>query len=267
MTRVLSFLSRHSNKSLFVALHIFAAAAFFFPLTTAALTLCIVLYFVRMFGITAGYHRLLSHRAYKAKRWVQFMIAALGCAAMQKGPLWWARQHRDHHKYSDTPEDPHSPRAHGVWHSHVGWVLGKEHDARSHVRDLEKLWELRLLERLHLLPGILIALLCLFIGGWSGVFWGFFLGTVALYHGTFLVNSVCHLWGGRRFETSDDSRNNAVVAILTLGEGWHNNHHHYQSAARQGYAWWEIDVSFYILWMLSLFGLVWDLRKTPRLSG
>jgi stearoyl-CoA desaturase (delta-9 desaturase) len=250
---------------MFVGLHVLTLAVFFFPVTGLSILLCVLCYFVRMFGITAGYHRGLSHLSYQSTRWLRFTLAWLGCSAMQKGPLWWAACHRDHHRYSDTEHDPHSPRAHGVWWSHVGWVLAKSERVNfANVPDLAKWPELRLLDRLHWVPGLCLLGICYLLDGLSGMLWGFVISTVLLYHGTFLVNSVCHIFGRRRFPTGDDSRNNALVAVLTLGEGWHNNHHHRPALARQGIRWWEIDVSFYLLWFLSLFGLVWDLHKPPR---
>jgi len=227
--------------------------------------MCLGFYVLRMFGITAGYHRYFSHRSYKTSRLFQFVLAWLGCSATQKGPLWWASKHRSHHKYSDTEDDPHSPVRHGVFWSHVGWVLSQPANSAdlSQVKDLSKYPEIRLLERFHWLPPLSLAVLCYLLDGMSGVVWGFVVSTVLLYHGTFLVNSVCHIFGKRRYRTSDESRNNFVVALLTLGEGWHNNHHHYQSSANQGFRWWEVDVSYYVLRALSLFHIVWDLRKPP----
>jgi stearoyl-CoA desaturase (delta-9 desaturase) len=260
-----NFLHGNANKLPFIAIHALCIAVFFVPATWTALGLCAGLYFVRMFALTAGYHRYFSHRAYKTSRWFQFVLAWFGCTAMQKGPLWWCAKHRNHHKYSDTDADPHSPVRHGLFWSHVGWVLFESHKTpdREIVKDIARYPELRLLERLHWLPGFCLLGLCYLIDGWSGVVWGFLVSTVLLYHGTFLVNSLCHIVGRRRFATTDDSRNNALVALLTLGEGWHNNHHHYMSSANQGFRWWEIDVSYYLLCLLRLCRIVWDLRKPP----
>jgi stearoyl-CoA desaturase (Delta-9 desaturase) len=247
----------------FIAMHLSCLALFFVSPSWLSLVLCVGLYFVRMFGITAGYHRYFAHRAFKTSRVFQFMLALLGCTSMQKGPLWWAAHHRGHHRHTDTLEDPHSPVARSFWWSHIGWILVADYDETnlSAVRDLERYPELRMLNRLQWLPGILVAGLCWLIDGWSGVVWGFFLSTVLLFHATFLVNSVCHLWGSRRYATADASRNNWWVALFTLGEGWHNNHHHYQSSARQGFFWWEIDVSYYLIKLMGFVGLVWDIRK------
>jgi stearoyl-CoA desaturase (delta-9 desaturase) len=262
---VRDYVARNVNKGPFVALHLLCLAAFFVPVTWTALGLCAGFYFLRMFFITAGYHRYFAHRSYKTSRWFQFILAWFGCTCMQKGPLWWAAKHRDHHKYSDTDDDPHSPVRHGLFWSHIGWVLFESHIApkRDAVKDFAKYPELRWLERLHWLPGFLMLGLCYLIAGWSGVVWGFVISTVLLYHGVFLVNSLCHILGRRRFQTADASRNNALVALLTFGEGWHNNHHHYQSSANQGFRWWEIDISYYLLCLLRICQLVWDLRKPP----
>jgi stearoyl-CoA desaturase (delta-9 desaturase) len=221
------------------------------------------LYVVRMFGITAGYHRYFSHRSYKTSRAFQFVLALLGCSALQKGPLWWAAHHREHHLHSDTAEDPHSPQTRSFWWSHVGWILAADYLQTNWriVRDWQRYPELRWLNRNHWIPGLALAIVCWLIGGWAGLAWGFFISTALLYHAVFSVNSLCHLFGKRRFATADLSRNNALVALLTLGEGWHNNHHHCQAVARQGFRWWEIDVSYYGIRLLGLVGLVWDIRK------
>jgi len=256
----------------FLSLHLICLGAFFTSVHTLDLVLCLVFYLVRMFGITAAYHRYFSHRTFKTSRVFQFLLAWLGCSALQKGPLWWAAHHRDHHRYSDTPDDPHSPHTASVWWAHVGWVLSPVYNGldKQAVRDLKRFPELRWLDRVHWIPGILLGVLCFYLGGWSGLLWGLFISTILLYHATFMVNSVCHILGWRRYATKDRSRNNLWVALLTLGEGWHNNHHHYPSSANQGFFWWEIDVSYYIIKLLGVFGLVWDIRKPPRdklLSG
>jgi stearoyl-CoA desaturase (Delta-9 desaturase) len=249
----------------FILLHVGAVVApFFVPITSTAVGLCVLFYVVRMFGITGVYHRYFAHRAYKTSRWFQFVLAWLGCSAMQKGPLWWAGHHRHHHKHSDTEEDPHSPVVRSVWWSHVGWVISGRfrHAPEGAMKDFEDYPELRLLDSFFTwVPGLLLAALCYWIDGWSGVVWGFLVSTVLLYHGTFLVNSACHLFGTRRYATDDQSKNCWWAAILTLGEGWHNNHHHYQSCARQGFKWWEVDGSYYIIRALGFVGLVWDIRE------
>jgi stearoyl-CoA desaturase (delta-9 desaturase) len=248
----------------FILLHVAAVAgAVLVAPTWAAVGLGAALYLVRMFGITAGYHRYFAHRAYKTSRFFQFVLAWLGCSAMQKGPLWWAGHHRQHHKHSDQEDDPHSPVVRTLWWAHVGWVIsGRFRRAPlDQIKDYGKFWELRLLDRLNWVPGFALAGLCYLVAGLSGLVWGFLVSTVLLYHGTFLVNSACHLWGTRRYATTDQSKNNWWAAILTLGEGWHNNHHHYQSCARQGFRWWEVDVSYYAIRLLGLVGVVWDIRE------
>lgn len=231
--------------------------------TATALLLCAATYFWRMFGITGGYHRYFAHRSYKASRPVQFLLAWLGCSAMQKGPLWWASHHREHHRHSDTPDDPHSPHATSFWWSHVGWILSEDHvdTPLESIQDWAAYPELRWLDRFHWVPGISLAVLCWLIGGWSGLAWGFFISTILVYHATFTINSLSHLFGTRRYATDDDSRNNFFLALITLGEGWHNNHHHYQSSANQGFFWYEIDISFMVIRTLEFFGLVWDVRR------
>ncbi len=247
-------------------MHLACFAVLWTGVSVVAAVLCVVFFFVRMFGVTAGYHRYFAHKTYKTSRPFQFCLAWLGCSAVQKGPLWWAAQHRHHHKYSDTDLDPHSPVAKTVWWSHVGWILAPDYTDTDWkmIRDWMKFPELRWLNALHWVPGIVLGAFCFWVGGWSGLVVGFVISTVLLYHTTFLVNSACHLFGRRRYATGDASRNNVLVALLTMGEGWHNNHHHYQNCARQGFFWWEIDVSYYIIKLLSLMGLVWDVKQPPR---
>jgi stearoyl-CoA desaturase (delta-9 desaturase) len=248
----------------FILLHLGAAVgAFLVPPTWTAVGLCIALYAARMFGITGGYHRYFAHRAYKTSRAFQFVLAWLGGSAMQKGPLWWAGHHRQHHKHSDTEDDPHSPVVRTLWWAHVGWVISGRfrHAPLDQIKDFAKYPELRLLDRFNWVPGLALAVLCYAVAGLSGLVWGFLVSTVLLYHGTFLVNSACHLWGTRRYATTDRSRNNWWAALLTLGEGWHNNHHHYQSCARQGFEWWELDMSYYTIRVLAAVGVVWDVRE------
>jgi stearoyl-CoA desaturase (delta-9 desaturase) len=248
----------------FVFFHLIAIpAAFLVGVDGTALALLAATYFIRMFGITGVYHRYFAHRAYKTSRPVQFLLAWLGCSALQKGPLWWSGHHRVHHRHSDTPEDPHSPYETSFWWSHVGWILSDEHSeiAWDDVRDWARYPELRWLDRYHWVPGILLGVACFLIGGWSGLVWGFLISTILVYHATFTINSLSHLFGKRRYNTPDDSRNNIWLALITLGEGWHNNHHHYQSSANQGFFWWEIDISFYVIRLMGLCRLVWDIRK------
>ena len=257
----------------FFALHLAALAAFWTGVSPAALAMCAVTYTVRMFGITAGYHRYFSHRTFQTSRWFQFVLAWLGSSALQKGVLWWAAHHRAHHAYSDTPSDPHSPVVEGFWWSHVGWFLVNDYDETDYRRipDLANFPELRFLNRWHALPGAVFAagvlgaaqaLAYLFPqAGISPVqvfLWGFFVSTVAVYHATFSVNSLAHRFGTRRFATRDDSRNNFLIALVTLGEGWHNNHHFSPSREAQGIRWWEIDMAHYALCALRRVGMIWD---------
>jgi stearoyl-CoA desaturase (delta-9 desaturase) len=250
----------------FISLHLVCLAVLWTGIDTLSVTLCIVAYFVRMFGITAVYHRYFAHRSYKTSRITQFILAWIGCSALQKGPLWWAGHHRRHHRFSDTPDDPHSPLETSFWWSHIGWILAEEHNAtpKNSIDDFQRYPELRLLDRFHWIPGIVLAVTFFLIGGWRSLVVGFFISTVLVYHATFAINSLSHLFGKRRYATSDDSRNNFLLAIVTLGEGWHNNHHHYQSSANQGFFWWEIDISFCVLRLLSWLGLVWDLRMPGK---
>lgn len=253
----------------FILLHLALVTVFLVPVEPWALVLCAATYYLRMFGITGGYHRYFAHRAYKTSRWFQFVIAWLGCSALQKGPLWWAGHHREHHRHSDTPKDPHSPYETSFWWSHVGWVLSNEHahTPDEQIPDLNRYPELKWLDRFHWVPGIVLGVACFLIGyltgvgGWSCLVWGFVVSTILVYHATFTINSLSHLFGSRRYATTDDSRNNWALALITLGEGWHNNHHHYQSSANQGFFWWEIDISYVTLLGLRSCGLVWDLRK------
>jgi len=241
------------------------AIAFF---SWTGVLLAIGSYFVRMVLVTAAYHRYFSHRSFKTSRAFQFLLALGAQSSAQKGVLWWAGHHRFHHKNSDTAADIHSVRRSGFWHSHVGWILGSDWDDTNLdlVSDLAKYPELRALNRtsVQLLPAAALALAFLLLGGMTGLVWGFLVSTVLLWHGSFSINSLSHMFGKRRYETTDDSRNNWALALLTTGEGWHNNHHHYQSSANQGFRWWEIDVTFYVLRGLEFFGFIWDLRRPPQ---
>jgi stearoyl-CoA desaturase (Delta-9 desaturase) len=228
-------------------------------------------YFVRMIVVTMAYHRYFSHRAFKTSRPMQFLLALAAQTAGQKGVIWWASHHRWHHKHSDTPRDLHSAKLSGFWYAHIGWVLSENWNEtdQSGVKDLLKFPELRALNTtgVALLPIALLGLAFLLIGGPSALVWGFLVSSVMLWHGSFSVNSLAHLFGRRRYQTSDDSRNCWWLAIFTTGEGWHNNHHHYPSSARQGFRWWEIDITYYVLWLLERTGLVWDLRQPPRAAS
>ena len=223
------------------------------------------LYALRMFAVTAGYHRYFSHRAFKTGRAFQFILAFLAQTSAQRGVLWWAANHRHHHRYSDTAEDTHSPVRDGFWHAHLGWFFTERRTRTdlAAIRDLAKYPELRWLDRHPYLPAVLAGFVVWLLAGWSSLVVGFFWSTVAVWHATFSINSLAHVIGRRRYVTGDQSRNNWWLALLTFGEGWHNNHHHYQSAARQGFRWYEFDVSFYVLKTLSATGLIWDLRAPP----
>jgi stearoyl-CoA desaturase (Delta-9 desaturase) len=227
--------------------------------------LMLAMYAVRMFGVTAGYHRYFSHRTYKLGRMGQFLMAFLAETSGQKGVLWWAAHHRVHHRHADSERDIHSPRRRGFWWAHVGWILSNDYDKYDPglIKDFAKYPELRWLDKYYLVPPVVLGGLLLFSGGIGAFVWGFVASTVLLYHGTFTINSLAHLWGSRRFDTPDDSRNNLVLAIITLGEGWHNNHHKFMYACRQGIRWWELDFTYYGLRLLSWLKVARDLRGNP----
>ncbi|HEV8630480.1 MAG TPA: fatty acid desaturase [Thermoanaerobaculia bacterium] len=251
----------------FVLCHVMTLFVFFVPFSWGLLALCLGLYVLRMFGITAGYHRYFSHRSYKTSRAFQLVMAVLGALSLQKGPLWWAAHHRHHHRHSDRHGDLHSPGLQGFLWAHVGWVVSGEHDETGYdkVADLASFPELVWLNRWHALPGVLLAVALFAAGGFPALVWGFFASTVLTWHATFAINSLTHLFGRRRFHTRDDSRNSLLLALLTLGEGWHNNHHYYKASTRQGFFWWEVDVSYYLLRALAALGLVWELKEPPRM--
>ena len=250
----------------FVLVHVACLAAIWTGITWTAFAICIILYWLRIFAIGAGYHRYFSHRAYATGRSFQLILAVLSQSSMQKSILWWAAKHRHHHLHSDTEEDVHSPRHKGFFYSHVGWIFARRHDATDLVKvaDFTCFPELMWLHKYELVPPIVLAVICLALGGWSGLVVGFFWSTVLVYHGTFCINSLAHVRGRKRYVTGDDSRNNWLLAFFTMGEGWHNNHHAYQSSARQGFRWWEIDCTFYLLRMLAWFRVIWDLKTPPR---
>jgi stearoyl-CoA desaturase (delta-9 desaturase) len=255
----------YPNTAAFIAVHLAPIAAFWTGVTTTSILMAVTLYVVRMFGVTGGYHRYFSHRTFKTSRLGQFLFALLAMSSAQKSILWWAALHRHHHLHSDQPEDVHSPVHRSFFYSHVGWIFDAKHDKTriEDVPDLAKYPELVFLDRFQLVPPFLLAVICFLIDGWSGLFIGFFLSTVFLYHGTFFINSLAHVHGKQRYVTGDDSRNNWWLALITLGEGWHNNHHAYQRSTRQGFRWYEIDITYYILRALSWTGFVWDLGEPP----
>jgi stearoyl-CoA desaturase (delta-9 desaturase) len=250
----------------FYLVHVACVLVFFVPFSWTAVGVCLALFWFRMFSITAGYHRYFSHRSFKTSRAFQFVLAVLGALSVQKGVLWWAANHRRHHKYSDHEGDVHSPVQSGFWWSHVGWILSEDWEATDYDRipDLAKYPELRWVNEYHLVPPITMAVLLFLVGGTSWLVWGFFVSTTLLWHATFTFNSLSHVYGSRRYDTPDQSRNNVWLALLTMGEGWHNNHHHYMNSVRQGFFWWEVDGTYYVLRMLSWFGIVWDLVQPPR---
>jgi len=227
----------------FVLSHIAVLGALWSGVTWQAVVLCFSLLLVRQWAVTAGYHRYFSHRTYKTSRVFQFVLAFLAQSSSQKGVLWWAAHHRVHHKLSDQPGDVHSPVLNSFAYAHVGWIFDDTEETRwDKIRDFAKYPELRWLNKYWAVPPTVLAIACLLIAGWPGLFIGFFLSTVLLWHNTFLINSLTHVWGA----------------------GWHNNHHHYQSSCRQGFYWWEVDVTYYVLKMLSWVGLVWDIRGVPE---
>jgi stearoyl-CoA desaturase (delta-9 desaturase) len=260
----------------FIGVHVAAlAGVFLVGFSWIAVAMCVAMYVVRMFAITAGYHRYFSHMSYKTSRWFQFVLAWVATSSTQMGPLWWASHHRYHHMYSDTEQDVHSPIMRTVYWAHCGWILCKKYMQTINrlVKDLSRYPELVWLNTWHVVPGICLALTMYGLGkglavwapglGTNGaqmLIWGFFVSTVFLYHGTFTINSFCHLMGTRRYNTADSSRNSLFLAIITLGEGWHNNHHRFPASERQGFFWYELDITHYILVVLSWFGIVWGLK-------
>jgi stearoyl-CoA desaturase (Delta-9 desaturase) len=262
----------------FVLIHLACFAVIWVGVSWFAVLFAILMYGIRMFAVTGFYHRYFSHKAFHTSRFFQFILALFGASAVQRGPLWWASHHRHHHINSDDISDAHSPVQHGFLWSHLGWFLSSKHFATQteRVRELAKFAELRWLDRFDILVPSLLAIKIyifgalleayypsLYTNGLQLLVWGFAISTVALYHATFTVNSLAHVWGKRRYATTDQSRNNLLIAILTLGEGWHNNHHHFPGAARQGFYWWEIDLTYYGLKVLAALGLIWDLRTIP----
>ena len=263
----------------FLLLHLACLAVFRVGWSGTAVAIALATLFARVFGLTGFYHRYFAHRAFKTSRWFQLAGAVLGASAAQRGPLWWAAHHRTHHRDSDTAGDPHSPVQHGFFWSHMAWFMTREHLPTTErlVRDWAKYPELRFLDRHDFLVPIVLATALFGLGsalaawapglGTSGgqvLVWGFFVSTIVLYHVTFAINSLAHRFGTRDYATNDDSRNNFLLALLTFGEGWHNNHHHYPASARQGFHWWQIDITYYLLVALSWIGLVWDLRPVPE---
>lgn len=261
-----------------LAMHVASLGVFFVGFSWAAFAALVATYSIRVFALTGGYHRYFSHNSFKTSRAFQFVLAFLGGTSAQLGALWWAAHHRHHHLHSDQPEDIHSPHMKGLFWSHLGWLLCRKYAKTElqRIPDFARFPELRFLDRFHAIPPILLAVGLYYFGGWLSavaphlgtsawqmVFWGFFLSTVLVYHATFCINSLTHMVGNRRFNTNDLSRNSFWLALVTFGEGWHNNHHRYPVCTRQGLYWWEIDITYYILKVLSWTRLVWDLRAPP----
>ena len=260
-------------------MHFLALGTIFTGFSWVALATLLITYVVRVFALTAGFHRYFSHRAFKTSRIFQFIMAWVGTSSAQLGPMWWAANHRHHHLHSDKPEDIHSPVVKSAFWAHIGWVMCRAYGSIQHerVRDLSKYPELRFIDRFHVLPVLSLILFLYGLGvglnhfypalGTSGlqlVMWGFFLSTILVYHVTFCVNSVTHIIGDKRFDNDDESRNNWWIALLTFGEGWHNNHHRWPLSARQGMYWWEVDLSYLLLRGLEKLGLIWDLKTYPK---
>ena len=261
-----------------IGLHLACLAVFWVGWSWTAIAVCVFLYLVRMFAITAFYHRYFAHKAFKTTRAWQFVFAVVGNASVQRGPLWWAAHHRHHHRYTDQEQDVHSPIRHGFWWSHIGWFTSRANFATQmhYVKDWAKYPELRWLNRFDTVIPFLLALYLFAIGellarwapglgtdGWQLLVWGFFISTVLLLHATLTINSLDHMYGTRRYDTPDTSRNNLLLSLITLGEGWHNNHHFYAVTARQGFFWWEIDITYYMLVVMARLGIVRDLRPVP----
>lgn len=259
----------------FILIHMSCLAVFWVGWSWPALSVAVGLYFIRMFAVTGFYHRYFSHRTFRTSRVAQFIFAVLGASAAQRGPLWWAAHHRYHHQHSDEPTDAHSPKQHGFWWAHVGWITSPRNFPTNYgrVRDLAKFPELVFLNRFDVLVPTLLGTALFLLGvflawikpewGTSGsqmLVWGFVVSTTVLFHATASINSLAHVFGRRRFETDDDSRNSLLLALVTLGEGWHNNHHMDMTRARQGLKWWEIDVTFYVLKLFHWTGIIWNVR-------
>ena len=263
----------------FIVLHLGCLGAFWTGWSPVAVGVCALLYVVRMFFVTGIYHRYFCHKSYKASRPVQFLFAFLGLLCVQRGALWWAATHRHHHAHSDEEVDVHSPRQKGFLWAHIGWMTSSRNFPTDYSRipDLAKFPELVFLNRFDLIGPLLVALLTYGLGAMLQAFapglhtsgpqmlvWGGFISTVLLFHGTCCINSMAHVWGKPRYDTGDDSRNSFLLALITLGEGWHNNHHRYQSSARQGFYWWEIDITYYVLRTLAAVGVISGLKRVPE---
>lgn len=266
--------------SLFILLHLIPLLALLpgIDITFFDWMMCLFFYYFRMLFVCSAYHRYFSHKTYKTSRVFQFILAFMAQTSIQKGALWWAAHHRVHHRESDKPADPHSMKLYGFWYSHVGWILGPDYNETDYesIKDYAKFPELVWLNKYHWVPSIFLGVFIFLLGakvnggswfdfnaGVSTLLIGFFLSTVILFHGTFSINSIMHYFGKKRYESGDESKNNFILALITLGEGWHNNHHYYQSSMRNGFFWWEIDIAAYFITILSWVGIVWDVQTVP----
>ena len=254
--------------SIFWIVQASALLVFAVPFRWAFIGLWAASHFLRAIGLTLIFHRYLAHRAFKMNRAARFAWAFIATAAMQKGPLWWAGHHVNHHKFADRDGDPHSPMVSGVYYAHIGWFLNDtKHDrveaTNPVIRDFSRVPEIAWLEKYFFLPPLFLAVALLLAGGMPWLVWGFCLPTMTLAHATFAINTVNHMFGSRRFETVDESRNNLLTAVFAVGEGWHNNHHRYQRAARNGFYWWEFDPTWYVIRAMAAVGLVWDVQAVP----
>ena len=247
----------------FILMHLAPFAAFWIGTKWQDWVVCVALYWIRMFAVTGVYHRYFAHRTYKTSRVFQFLLAFLAQTSSQKGALWWGAHHRNHHRLSDLDGDPHDSRR-GFWFSHLGWLFYKTAETDyARIKDMAKYPELVVLNKLWAVPPLLLGAAVWSLWGWSGLCIGFCLSTALLWHGTFTINSLSHMLGSQRYDAKDTSRNNWVLALITMGEGWHNNHHYCMTTVRQGFYWWEIDATYYVLRVLSWVGLVWDLKPPP----
>lgn len=277
---------KYSKKSVslahlmwFVIMHLVCLAVLWLGVSWVAISVALILYCIRVFAVAAFYHRYFSHKSYQMNRFWQFVAAVMGCLALQKGPLWWAAHHRNHHRFSDQAKDPHSPLKDGFWWSHVGWFIAREHVSYDHgaVKDWRRFPELRWLDRFFWLPALMLLAVLYECGAHWGmtypsahtsgvqwVVWGFFISSVLTFHAVSLINSLSHMVGHQVYPTGDTSRNHLLIALLTLGDGWHNNHHFYPNSARHGFRWWQIDLTYYGLWVLQILGVVSHLRPVPH---
>jgi stearoyl-CoA desaturase (delta-9 desaturase) len=270
--------------------HLMPLAAIYTGASAFDWWLCLGLYYFRMFWITGGYHRYFAHKTYKTSRVFQFIIAFFAETSVQKGVLWWAAHHRVHHKTSDTPADPHSMKLYGFWYSHMGWIASSQYKGTDFdsIQDYAKFPEIRWIDKHYVFPVVVMAIAVFITGGFvnsdsvsqgmavlgdgawslqgglSSLLIGFVFSTAVLFHGTFSINSIMHKIGNKRYKSGDESRNSFILALVTLGEGWHNNHHYYMSSTRQGFYWWEIDITYYIIKLLSFVGIVWDVQEVPK---